>query len=225
MERLTKRNPDNGWAYYPKYEPADIPTGHKQSVLDLVNRLAAYEDTGLSPEEVALYVKCQAESVSRRELQLGREVERLHVQLADAQRREQAMVEVVRCKECKHADPLYASNSPKQIGYICQYTDEKMLETDFCSYGEAHKRTRKEKVMPDLMRCGGERKFIVLPIKYFKRLRPALRGRVTLAAKEIEGMRMLEKQTKVAPEYIVINTDEPYVQEIIEILQRNGHWG
>lgn len=24
--------------------------------------------------------------------------------------------------------------------------------------------------------------------------------------------------------YIVINTDEPYVQEIIEIMKRNGHW-
>lgn len=25
--------------------------------------------------------------------------------------------------------------------------------------------------------------------------------------------------------YLVINTDEPYVDEIIEILKRNGHWG
>jgi uncharacterized protein YaaQ len=24
--------------------------------------------------------------------------------------------------------------------------------------------------------------------------------------------------------YIVINTDEPYVQEVIEIMKRNGHW-
>lgn len=25
--------------------------------------------------------------------------------------------------------------------------------------------------------------------------------------------------------YLVINTDEPYADEIIEILKRNGHWG
>lgn len=27
------------------------------------------------------------------------------------------------------------------------------------------------------------------------------------------------------PKYIVINMDEPYVEEVIEILKRNGHWG
>lgn len=27
------------------------------------------------------------------------------------------------------------------------------------------------------------------------------------------------------PKYLVINTDEPYAEEIIEILKRNGHWG
>jgi hypothetical protein len=26
-------------------------------------------------------------------------------------------------------------------------------------------------------------------------------------------------------EYLVINTDEPYADEVIEILKRNGHWG
>ena len=25
--------------------------------------------------------------------------------------------------------------------------------------------------------------------------------------------------------YLVINTDEPYAPEIVEILKRNGHWG
>jgi len=25
--------------------------------------------------------------------------------------------------------------------------------------------------------------------------------------------------------YLVINTDEPYAHEIVEILKRNGHWG
>ncbi len=25
--------------------------------------------------------------------------------------------------------------------------------------------------------------------------------------------------------YLVINTDEPYAQEIIDIMKKNGHWG
>ncbi|RWR06734.1 hypothetical protein QNH23_06400 [Siminovitchia fortis] len=27
------------------------------------------------------------------------------------------------------------------------------------------------------------------------------------------------------PKYLVINTDESYADEVIEILKRNGHWG
>lgn len=30
-----------------------------------------------------------------------------------------------------------------------------------------------------------------------------------------------KKQNK----YLVINTDEPYADEVIEIMKRNGHWG
>jgi hypothetical protein len=30
---------------------------------------------------------------------------------------------------------------------------------------------------------------------------------------------------KIDNEYLVINLDEPYANEIIEILKRNGHWG
>lgn len=26
-------------------------------------------------------------------------------------------------------------------------------------------------------------------------------------------------------EYLVINTDEPYAEEVIEIMKRHGHWG
>ena len=26
-------------------------------------------------------------------------------------------------------------------------------------------------------------------------------------------------------EYLIINTDEPYALEIVEILKKNGHWG
>ncbi len=78
--------------------------------------------------------------------------------------------------------------------------------------------------MPDLLKSGGERKFVVLPLKYLFRLRPALKGRVALAAKEIAKMRLLEGKVP-CPEYIVINTDEPYAPEVIEIMKRYGHWG
>lgn len=35
--------------------------------------------------------------------------------------------------------------------------------------------------------------------------------------KELEG--------KTEHTYLVINTDEPYADEVIEILKRHGHWG
>jgi len=51
---------------------------------------------------------------------------------------------------------------------------------------------------------------------------------------EIEYLDMLRKTIKEgrvndnkSPDhkYIVINTDEPYADEIIEILKKHGHWG
>lgn len=41
--------------------------------------------------------------------------------------------------------------------------------------------------------------------------------------KRIEEKRR-ELGKKTINSYLVINTDEPYVEEIIEILKRNGHW-
>lgn len=39
----------------------------------------------------------------------------------------------------------------------------------------------------------------------------------------INGMRYSEGKKKNT--YIVINTDEPYADEVIEIMKRHGHWG
>lgn len=61
----------------------------------IFDRLAAYEDTGLMPEDVELYVKCQAQSVSKRELKLSRDIERLQDKLTASQLREQAAVEAL----------------------------------------------------------------------------------------------------------------------------------
>ncbi len=33
------------------------------------------------------------------------------------------------------------------------------------------------------------------------------------------------KDNKTLNTYLVINTDEPYADEVIKILKRNGHWG
>lgn len=78
--------------------------------------------------------------------------------------------------------------------------------------------------MSELMKCGAERKFVVLPLKYLSRLEPHFKGGVTNAANKIARMRITEGKDPY-PEYIVINVDEPYAPEIIDILKRNGHWG
>lgn len=39
---------------------------------------------------------------------------------------------------------------------------------------------------------------------------------------DVVNVNRLPKQPNT---YLVINTDEPYADEIIEILKRNGHWG
>jgi hypothetical protein len=44
-----------------------------------------------------------------------------------------------------------------------------------------------------------------------------------LVEDKIEYTRKL--QGKKENTYLVINTDEPYAEEVIEILKRNGHWG
>lgn len=36
------------------------------------------------------------------------------------------------------------------------------------------------------------------------------------------GRKMLGKDPE--PEYIVINIDEPYIDEIVAVLQKHGHW-
>lgn len=80
--------------------------------------------------------------------------------------------------------------------------------------------------MPELMKCGGERKFIVIKIADYVKYVDSMVKWALLRndLKDIQAGR--EKDGKEPrPEYIVVNTDEPYAQEIIEILKRNGHWG
>lgn len=78
--------------------------------------------------------------------------------------------------------------------------------------------------VPQMLKCGGEHKFIVLSLKYLDRLEPHFKDGVTNAANKIARLRIIDGKDPV-PEYIVINTDEPYIDEIIDVLKRHGHWG
>jgi len=80
--------------------------------------------------------------------------------------------------------------------------------------------------MSDFLKCGARRKFIVFNLddckKYFTERHW---DRLTELTRHIEmARRYIDKKTNER-EYLVINTDEPYADEIIEILKRNGHWG
>jgi hypothetical protein len=43
------------------------------------------------------------------------------------------------------------------------------------------------------------------------------------ASTTIQQSRMIEGKSD--NDYLVINTDEPYADEVIEIMKRHGHWG
>lgn len=45
------------------------------------------------------------------------------------------------------------------------------------------------------------------------------------AAESLIGLNRLNAGKESYPTYLVINTDEPYADEVIEILKRHGHWG
>lgn len=80
--------------------------------------------------------------------------------------------------------------------------------------------------MPFSMKCGGVRKYIVIKIEdYAKYVNSGIKA--ALLQNDLEDIEAGRKADgkEPCPEYIVINTDEPYTQEVIEIMKRNGHWG
>ena len=65
-KRLTNRSPKNGMAYLVNVKPdeQEVDSPYKNTlrcIMDSFNRLAAYEDSGLSPEEVQEFAKAKAE--------------------------------------------------------------------------------------------------------------------------------------------------------------------
>lgn len=49
--------------------------------------------------------------------------------------------------------------------------------------------------------------------------------KVTLGNLIVRIVEIREEQGKEQNTYLVINTDEPYADEVIEIMKRHGHWG
>ncbi|MDF2615434.1 MAG: hypothetical protein K0Q47_89 [Sedimentibacter sp.] len=77
-----------------------------------------------------------------------------------------------------------------------------------------------------LFRNGSKRKFVVLKIADLLKY---INSPFKLAMLENDMLDIVEGRKKDGKnpenEYIIINTDEPYANEVIEILKKNGHWG
>lgn len=99
-------------------------------------RLAAYEETGLTPERCAEFARADAEGryiIMRDTEQEG--VARLR-ELAEADKDGRLAgyaVVVTRCKNCKHLVNATVNDN----GFlICDVSDMEIAPDDFCSYGE-----------------------------------------------------------------------------------------
>jgi hypothetical protein len=80
--------------------------------------------------------------------------------------------------------------------------------------------------MAKLMKCGGVQKHIV--IKWADFVKYINNGFKTAMLKnDLEDIQAGRKADgkEPCPEYIVVNTDEPYANEIIEVLKQHGAWG
>lgn len=76
------------------------------------------------------------------------------------------------------------------------------------------------------LKNGAKRKFIVIKIDDLVKYVNSVFKLAMLDndLKDIHTGRQSEGK-EPCPEYIVINTDEPYAPEVIEILKKHGHWG
>lgn len=77
--------------------------------------------------------------------------------------------------------------------------------------------------MNEYLKCGGLKKHIVLKITDINRyLSPLKVNTFKHILNEIEEGRKLDN--KPLNEYLVINTDEPYIGEVIEVLKKYNAW-
>lgn len=75
------------------------------------------------------------------------------------------------------------------------------------------------------LKCGAKRKYIVIKIEDLLKYINSIFKLAMLDndLKDIEDGRRADGKNP-CNEYIVINTDEPYANEVIEILKKYGHW-
>jgi hypothetical protein len=72
---------------------------------------------------------------------------------------------------------------------------------------------------------GIETKFTVLKNGDIEKyLHPNLQTELKRLIAYVEGNKAVV-ENKEPHTYLVINTDEPYADEVIEIMKRHGHWG
>lgn len=70
---------------------------------------------------------------------------------------------------------------------------------------------------------GMEQKFVVFNVKDISAIGKNAVQPLLKVKEEVANYR--SAQGKKENTYLVINTDEPYADEVIEIMKRHGHWG
>lgn len=111
MERLTGKD-ELGY-----YAPREVTLNCLKQRGELVDHLAAYEDTGLTPKEIAA---------------MQHTLDEYH-KVADVAPVAHGLEYFIRCKDCKYA----AKAQWNKKGYrICQASHMEITDDDFCSYAE-----------------------------------------------------------------------------------------
>ncbi len=86
-----------------------------------------------------------------------------------------------------------------------------------------------EPAFKDTVKEGFKRKFTVINERDYKKYVPKevkarFEANFKHVSRSIESGRMKDGKEPYN-NYLVINLDEPYADEVIEIMKRNGHWG
>lgn len=71
---------------------------------------------------------------------------------------------------------------------------------------------------------GAANKFTVIKNEDISRLAPGYIDLLELILNQITLDRLKHGKNST-PFYLVVNEDEPYADEVIEIMKRHGHWG
>ena len=104
-------------------------------LLEIANRLAKYEDTGLTPGEIMLYVKCKTNKVPKRELKLGIENDRLKAENAQL-RAERDTNTVIHCSDCNHYRAQEIIDGEPNAYVCCRTNGYSPSEKHYCAWAE-----------------------------------------------------------------------------------------